>query len=204
MNRLTYIAVTIGFASIGHVGQVTDDEKIVASSMLAFIADTSGAAQPYGKGQVVLVWPDWYPKGRTSFNDALAALRDPMFRKQTSSEEKEFRKLSGLTGNWKPTAAPHLKSMSLDHRVVVGEIAPGNEEEFPGWTPGKRRVKERGQRRTIRVPLDLQAPGYSADGNYAVLRAEAPFSMHNSNIYFFLKRSTAGWKVFKIVPIYHL
>ena len=53
-------------------------------------------------------------------------------------------------------------------------------------------------------PVDAYPPGYSADGNYAIVFLSIPWSMHHADGTYLLARDGAGWRVILRQFVYYV
>jgi len=203
LSRGSFIVGLAGIVSLSNAQLSFDDEKVVSASMATLFVPSEWTSPSWNRGDVVLVDPKWHSRGRTSFREAVDRFghftRDAKDRKVF----QELRKAENEPNSWLRREPSDLKTMMLGPRVVVGEMQPEHERSY-GWFPGRHRVLGGKSGFTVRVPFALEAPGYSPSGQYAVVMGRAPWSIHDADIFFFLKRSGANWAVTRVNPEFHV
>jgi len=201
MGRVGWIAFLLGLAPLS-CGQLSfDDENVVAASMATLFTPADWISPYWKEGDVVLVDSQWFLQGRTSFREAVEEFRVFSRSAKACIGLRELQKATQEAKSWVPADPLDLKTMILRPRVIVGETEP-SKVPYLNWLPGKRRALGVKPRPTIRALLEIQAPGYSPSGEYAVVKARVPWSMHAARVSFFLKRSSANWVVMQVSPVF--
>jgi len=203
MSRFAWAAAFLGLAPLGFGQPSFDDEKVVSASMATHFIPSEWISPSWNRGDVVLVDPKWHSKRRTSLREAVDRFGNFTRDAKDRRVYQELRKAENEPKSWLPREPSDLKTMMLGPRVVVGEMQPENARSY-GWFPGRHRVLGSKSGLTVRVPFALEAPGYSPNGQYAVVLGRAPWSIHDADIFFFLKRSGANWVVIGVNPEFHV
>jgi hypothetical protein len=187
-----------------------DEEVIVETAMLSLFTNADWIDPGWKKGDVVLIKPKWWTRGRLSYTQQLRGeLPEPPKppKRMSAHDLKLTAELTDLIragggDATDPRPVPDLRSMRLDPRLAVGAMEP-KKWQFT-WLPGRRFVSGLKPRKTVRVPFTLSPPSFSANKGYAVLVGSAPWSMHGADIIFILQRKNAGWRVVKVVPKFYV
>jgi|GEM_PF-2101142 len=199
MNRFVSVAFVAGLASLSSAQLSFDDEKVVAVSMETLFSDASWISEDWKRGDVVLIEPEWASKKRTPFGKTLAEVIAEGGLKEPSLDASDLQRSLKRKPSWKPPVPFPLRSMRLNSRILVGEFAKETPQEPDfGWEPGRFHVKNRDPNLTIRVPFTLQAPGYSPDGQFALLKGWSIAYTHPAHVAFLLRRKAKDWIVVQV------
>lgn len=189
------------------VPQISQDAQIIQASMLQFFKKSDWNAPDWSRGELVVVDPKWRTDQRTSFDKTLKSIIGAYAKEPKA--KKDLKILHGIQwgagisseGHEDPKLRP-LSELGLSRPVILGQLDYGK-ERIRIWRPDKFKVKgpkaPPGEARTV---AHLEPPGYSWNGRYAVVIANAPWSIHSADVHFFLKRMPNGWEVILVCPIF--
>jgi len=184
-------------ASTSCAKKASEDEKVIETVLSAIKADFAKAGSPLKFNQVILVESKWSSPKRSSFSDGLKDLEEEAARTKDRTSVSEISSALHRPSSWSPPAPVSPMSMALGSNVVVGEMEGS-------WRSEGHHIKGASSWLTAIADYDLEPPGYSPDGNYAVLRGSFPWSMHSGVIRFFLKKVGTGWSVIRKVEIFYV
>jgi len=185
-------------ASSSCAKKASEDEKVIETVFSTIKADLSKAGHPLKINEIIVVDSKWASPKRSSFSDGLKDLEDEAARTKDRAYVTEIGSALRRPSSWSPPAPASPSSMTLGSNVMVGEL------EGAWRSSDGHGIK--GASSWLKAVADyrLEPPGYSPDGNYAVLRGSFPWSMHSGVIRFFLKKVGTGWSVIRKIEIFYL
>jgi len=215
MNRANSVRATFlaALALLGCVQKTnpvhrSDDEEVIEAAMLAFYLKSEWNTADWEKGDFVVLRSKSLTSPRVEFNStiegSIASLeseaaqlskQDPAIAKKTKAQAQQLRTIleQVLTGSppYDASAHPTINAEHWDPRIVVADP-----KGFWSFELYRASIKNRlGTNGTMRVIVELKLPGYSHDGQFAVVTATAPWSIHFATLIFVLHRTSGVWKV---------
>lgn len=125
--------------------------------------------------------------------------------KELTESEKYFKgSLAALTivsqaGSSFPPMVP-FGQLKIDEPAVVSDAKREWRTRRSDWM-----VKApSGNVGSVRTSFRFQPPGYSADGQFAVIKGDAPWSIHHADLNFFLTKKPAGWEILCVQVVYYV
>ncbi len=195
---------------------MSDDEKVLETAMLSFYAKSDWNTPDWTRGDFVVVRPGPLTKKRPDFDATLkecvslyeseieqSGARDPAGSKSARAKTRELRDIEQESHSpersYHADAIARIDAQHLDPRIVIADPKTPWIEAWP--QPIENRLGRSGR---IRAIVSTPPPGYSRDGQFAVLKGDAPWSIHDAGLTFILRRSSTGWRVVYADALYYV
>jgi hypothetical protein len=181
------------------------DRDVIEASMLSFFKHEKWHSADWVPKSKVYVRTQLRNTNRQPFKELVETLRkrnrddlNGIEKEPESTDKREYilamqkqstiLKEFAISAKAKPTLAPPtiipLKSHVFDKKIVVADV------ERTYWRSQEKNTVERNS-----VIARVSAPSYSPDGTACIVNMSVPWSIHNADLWFLLKRNQKGWIV---------